>query len=79
MSGEPYQLLRVWSVGDRYRVTLTIPRVKPGEAVVVAIEWSPYLPKHLTPEELRDYRAGRDAALLDVAKATGINTAVVEA
>lgn len=77
MTAQPYQFLRVWTVGA-YRVTLTIPRVKPGQVAGAVIEWSPGLPKHLTVEELADYRTGRDAALAAASQALGIRAAVVE-
>ena len=77
LTAQPYQFLRVWTVGA-YRVTLTIPKVQPGQAVGAVIEWAPKLPERLTAEELADYRAGRDAALAAASQALGIRAAVVE-
>lgn len=77
MSAEPYQFLRVWTVGA-YRCTLTIPRVQPGRAVGAVIEWAPKIPEHLSVEELQQYRAGRDSALAAASRALGIPAAVVE-
>lgn len=77
MTAQPYQFLRTWGVGA-YRVTLTIPRVQPGQAVGAVIEWSPRIPEHLSVAELNEYRAGRDAALAAASQALGIRAAVVE-
>ena len=77
MTAQPYQFLRVWTVGA-YRVTLTIPRVQPGQAVGAVLEWAPSIPEHLSVEELQQYRAGRDSALAAASKALGIRAAVVE-
>ncbi len=67
---------RSWSVG-RYTVTMTIPRSGSG-LLAATVEWDPRLPKRLTEAELQQYRAGRDAALADMAGELGITVGLVE-
>ncbi len=77
MSGEA-AFVRFWSVG-RYRVELSCPRPKPGGGLVSAvIAWDPVMPSKLSPEEARDYRAGRDAALRDLATELKVDMGVLE-
>lgn len=72
-------LSRSWRVG-RWTVTLSIPGLTPGLGAAGVVEWSPAMPgRPLTPTELAQYRAGRDAALADFARAKGLGAAVVEA
>lgn len=78
MSAEAAAFTRSWPVG-RYTATLTAPRPKAGAASSAVVEWQPALPHRLTPEELRQYRAGRDAALTDMAQQFGIAATVMEA
>ena len=63
MSGAAPLLVRSWKVGDRYRVTLTIPRYVPGGYVCAPCEWHPTMPKALTPSEKRDYLLGLEEAV----------------
>ncbi len=71
-------LVRSWRVG-RWTATLTVPAINPGLRSCALIEWSPAMPgRPLTPSELAQYRAGRDAALADVARAKGLSTALLE-
>lgn len=69
-------ITRSWSVG-KYRVTMTIPRSGSG-LLAATVEWEPYLPKRLTDAELRQYRAGRDAALAEMAAELGVTVGLVE-
>ena len=69
---------REWAVG-RYTATLTMPKARePGAVRSACVEWQPSMPLRLTPDEMRVYRAGRDAALADLARELGINMAVVD-
>jgi hypothetical protein len=76
MTAEAAAFTRTWRAG-RYTVQLTAPRPKPGQAQSAVIEWSPRLPRKLTPAESAEYRTGRDAALLELSKALGIPVVVV--
>lgn len=40
--------------------------------------WSPTVPKHLSPSELAQYRAGRDALMAEIAQLTGQRLIIVE-
>ncbi|MBI4183709.1 MAG: hypothetical protein HY521_06905 [Proteobacteria bacterium] len=77
MSAESPILTRHFSVGER-TVTLTMPRPKVGGLVCMAVEWSPTVPRRLSRRELRQYRAGRDAALAEVGRVLGGPVGVVE-
>lgn len=68
---------RSWPCG-RYTCTLTLPTAKPGQPAHCSIEWSPTVPTQLTKVELAQYRAGRDSALLELARIIGGTVAVVE-
>lgn len=68
---------RTWRVG-RYRATLSCPRPRPGVSAAACVEWEPSIPQRLTPEEARAYRAGRDAALRDLAAELRITVAVLD-
>ena len=76
MTAEAAAFTATWRVGSR-TVTLTSPRPKPGRALSATIEWDPGMPRKLSPAEMAEYRAGRDAALADMAQALGITVAVV--
>ncbi len=70
-------ITRSWSVG-KFNVTMTIPRESRGVACAV-IEWAPHMPKRrLTDAELQEYRAGRGAALADIADELGITVGIVD-
>lgn len=62
MSAESAALVHSWSVGQ-YTATLTVPKAKPGVPVMAVIEWDPEMPERLSPDEIKQYRAGRNAAL----------------
>jgi|JI8StandDraft_1071087.scaffolds.fasta_scaffold51094_2 hypothetical protein len=76
VTAEAAAFTATWRVGSR-TVTLTSPHPKPGQALSAVVEWDPAMPLKLTPAELVQYRAGRDAALADMAQALGITVAVV--
>lgn len=72
MSAQAATLTRTWNVG-RYRATLTVPPVANG-VLHACIEWLPYIPRDLTPEELEAYRLGRDRAFAEL----GLSALVIE-
>lgn len=77
MTAEAALLTRTFRVGKR-TVTLTFPRPKAGDALCLACEWSPDPPRRLSKAELRQYRAGRNAAVAELARELGVKAAVVE-
>lgn len=77
MPSEPAIITRTWAVGAR-SVTFTVPRPKPGHTVHCCCEWSPDELTRLEGQEWLQYRAGRDAAIADVARELGLNAAVLE-
>ncbi len=66
MTASAALLSKSWTVGKRYRVTMTIPRPLPGQTACAVCEWEPHQPDHLTQQEQRDYYRGRDAALQEL-------------
>jgi len=64
---EAAAVVRSFPVGKRI-CTLTIQAPRLGGLTNIVAEWSPTVPRRLTKKELRQYRAGRDAAALDLAK-----------
>ncbi len=77
MSAESAAGMRSFRVG-RFIATLTMPRPVGGGVAAASIEWTPHLPKRLTPAELEQYRCGRDAALRDLCAELGISALVLE-
>jgi 2-phospho-L-lactate transferase/gluconeogenesis factor (CofD/UPF0052 family) len=77
MSAEAAIATRSWPAG-RFTCSLTLQRPRPGALTNCVIEWMPEQPVRLTADELRQYRAGRDQALAEIAAELGINAAVVE-
>lgn len=77
MTAEAALLTRTFRVGKR-TVTLTFPRPRSGEALMMTAEWDPDPPRRLTVKELRAYRRGRDAAVAELAAELGVRAAVVE-
>lgn len=77
MSAQSPLLVRTWQVGNR-TCTMAVPRPQPGQPVHLVIEWSPAMPRRLSGDELDEYRAGRDAALADVARELGVTAALLE-
>ena len=71
----------LWSshflVGSRYRCEITASRA-PGGMLAVAIDWDPGLPRALSDFEMDQYRRGRDACVLALARETGHGMATVE-
>lgn len=77
MSAETPLAVRSWRVGKR-TVTLTVQRMIHGAVGNAVAEWSPSQPKRLTSKERREYRAGRDNALAEIAGELGGFAAVLE-
>ena len=66
--------VRTWPVG-RWTATLSVPSAAfaVGQPVHAVVEWSPAIPgRPLTPSELKQYRAGREAAFADLARTKGL-------
>lgn len=68
MTARTPALVKTWSVGKRYRVTLSIPSLTDGAPATAVCEWEPSMPSRLTHREQRDYERGRDAALSEFAR-----------
>jgi hypothetical protein len=78
MSAEAAILTRRWRVGRR-TCTLVVPKPQPGEVLHIHIEWDPDMPVgRLNASERRQYRAGRDRAVAELARLVGGVVAVVE-
>ena len=77
MAAESAALVRQWRVGA-FTATLTMPRPMRGKASAAMIEWQPHAPTQLTDDEFKQYRAGRDAALAELASRLGIRIGVAE-
>jgi hypothetical protein len=69
--------VRSFRIG-RYTCTIAIPHCTPGGAVQMTRVWHPELRRPLTAAELRQYRAGRDAALRELSELIGMRTNMVE-
>lgn len=76
MSGEA-AFVRAWRVG-RYTATLECPQPRPGQTMSAVLTWAPEIPSRLSPAEAQEYRAGRKAALTDMAESLGVRVAVLE-
>lgn len=77
MSTKPATLISTWQVGG-YVCSLSLPVPKPGAVLQLAVEWSPSVPKRLTPDELEAYQAGRNRALAELAALLGGPAVVLE-
>ena len=77
MSAEAVALVRSFPVGRR-TCTMTIQKPKIGAVVNMVVEWSPDNPRRFSPNEWRQYRKGRNAAVADLSKLTGLKAAVIE-
>ena len=69
--------VRSWQVGA-FTVTLSMPKPRPGRAQSCLIEWAPDAPPSMSAAEWGQYRAGRNAALAELARELGSNVAVLE-
>ena len=70
---------RTFRVGRLWRCTWTIQKPVAGTVASSVVEWEPDIPgRPLNEAELRDYRAGRNAVMADLAEQTGMKTMVVE-
>ncbi len=74
---ESAALVRQWRVGA-FTATLTMARPMRGKAGAAVIEWHPHVPTDLDDDQLKQYRAGRDAALADLASRLGVRIGVAE-
>ena len=71
-------LSRTWQVGP-WSVTLMVPPIGSFAAQSPTMEWTPALPdRKLTGAERRQYYAGRDRAIGELARALGATIAAVE-
>ena len=77
MSAEAPALTRSFRVGHR-TVTVTMPAPRLGKVRYMTIEWAPDPPRRLSKRELHQYRAGRNAAVAELAKLTGMKAAIIE-
>ncbi len=77
MSAEPAVFVRSWRVG-RWTCTLTVPQATRGVVRSAVTEWAPSFPTELSPEERAQYRAGRNAALAELAQHLGGKVAVLD-
>ena len=77
MSAEAPALTRSFSVGHR-TVTVTMPAPRMGKVRYMTIEWVPDPPQRLSKREWRQYRAGRNAAVAELAEREGIEAAIIE-
>ena len=77
MSAEAPALTRSFPVGHRI-VTVTMPAPRRGKVRYMMIEWTPDPPRRLSKREWRQYRAGRNAAVAELAKWAGMKAAIIE-
>lgn len=77
MSAESPLIVRSFPVGVR-TATLSISRPLSSRPLHMVCEWAPDRPKRLSIQELAQYRAGRDAALIEIAQKLGIHAAVID-
>jgi hypothetical protein len=70
MSAEAAAVVRSFRVGKR-TCTITLPRVERGAVICVSSEWSPTMPHRLSAKEMRQYKAGRDQAVAELAGTIG--------
>ncbi len=77
MTAESPALVRTFRVGRR-TVTLTVPRPVQGGVAIMVMEWAPTVPSGLSRKERRQYRAGRDAAIAELAKTLGLRVIVAD-
>lgn len=77
MTASAALITRAWRVGSR-TVTLSVPKPDGARPVCMSVEWAPNLPRKLSAEEWKQYRAGRDAALAELAKQLGGAVGLIE-
>lgn len=68
---------RSWRVG-MWVASLTCRKPQAGQDLAAVIEWTPNRPHRLSAGELQQYRAGRDAAMAELAAELGITVGVIE-
>jgi hypothetical protein len=69
--------VRSFRVGKRM-VTMTLAKPVPGGTAHTVAEWAPNPLSRLTKREIKQYQAGRDAALRELAEQFGTRMAVIE-
>lgn len=69
MSATTPVLTRTWAVGEHYRVTLSIPPIRPGTFAHATCEWDPAMPDRLTAAERADYQRGLAHAIAELTEA----------
>lgn len=77
MSGEAAAFVRSWRVGP-YTAKLTVPQIVAGKPAAACVEWSPSEPTRLDAQQWREYRAGRNAVLAELAQQLGGSVAVID-
>ena len=77
MTAEAAALVRSFLVGKRH-CTLTFRRPAAKTTQWMSAEWSPTTPRRLNKAEWRQYRAGRDAAMVEFAELLGERILLVE-
>lgn len=78
MSAESPALIRSFKVGKR-TCTLIVPSPPAaGDAACLVAEWSPTVPRRLSKKEMRQYRKGRDEAIMEVTRQTGAPTVLFD-
>jgi hypothetical protein len=70
MSAQAAAVVRSFRVG-KWTCTITLPRIERGAVFTISSEWSPSMPGRLSADEMRQYRAGRDQALAELAGTIG--------
>jgi hypothetical protein len=68
------EISSTFRVGYRWRCSISASLVglSIDGGLSLRCEWSPKVPKRLSPGEMADYRRGRDALLAEVARITGL-------
>ena len=77
MSAEAPALTRSFRVGHR-TITVTMPAPRRGKLRYMTFEWAPDPPQRLSKWEWRQYRAGRDAAVAELAKLADMKAVIIE-
>ncbi len=75
MTASNAQLSTTFSVGKRFRVTMTADLPRPSR---IDCRWSPDLPRRLKQRDIADYRRGRDAFFAELGAALGLRAVVAE-
>jgi hypothetical protein len=72
-------LSTTFRVGRLYKCTIVLPLPSSRKVGAdIQTTWEPATPIRLTEAEMRDYRRGRDALLLEAARYLGGKVAIIE-